>query len=377
MRHDHFSMLPDRAFQPRPFGGMTLEGGKGGGSAPSPDPNIGLAQKQLADLAVEQWDNFKTDIWPEIKEQYYAQDARAAEQFELDKTIQLKQMAIADEEYARRREVFRPIEDQQIAEAMEAGGAADQEKYAALALGDARMAADREGRDAEMRMQSYGIDSQRWSLPRVMVRAVGVNNSALEARAANMARQGAEQLGWAKRVDALALGSGQFGNQATSTGLALNAGNSALNAGQTSFGNAVGMSGAYNGATSTAMSGWNSVGQLGVDKYKADVSAYSAQQQANASGSAGFGSLAGQLGAAWISKGSDRRIKKNIEFLATMTNGLGVYSFEYKDEFKPRWGYGQYVGFMADEVEQVVPEAVDVGDDGYKTVNYHMVLEAV
>lgn len=376
MRHDHFSMLPDRAFQPRPFGGMTLEGGKGGGSAPSPDPNIGLAQKQLADLAVEQWENFKTDIWPEIKEQYYAQDARAAEQFELDKTIQLKQMAIADEEYARRREVFRPIEDQQIAEAMEAGGAADQEKYAALALGDARMAADREGRDAEMRMQSYGIDPSAGRY-QGMVRAVGVNNSAIEAAAANRARQGAEQLGWAKRMDALALGSGQFSNQATSTGLALNAGNAALNAGQTSFGNAVGMSGAYNGAAGTSMSGWQSVGQLGVDKYKADVSAYSAQQQANASGSAGFGSLAGQLGAAWISKGSDRRIKKNIEFLATMTNGLGVYSFEYKDEFKPRWGYGQYVGFMADEVEQVVPEAVDVGDDGYKTVNYHMVLEAV
>jgi hypothetical protein len=31
MRYDHFSMLPERAFQKRPFGGMTLEGGSGGG----------------------------------------------------------------------------------------------------------------------------------------------------------------------------------------------------------------------------------------------------------------------------------------------------------------------------------------------------------
>ena len=31
MRYDHFSMLPDRAFQKRAVGGMTLEGGGGGG----------------------------------------------------------------------------------------------------------------------------------------------------------------------------------------------------------------------------------------------------------------------------------------------------------------------------------------------------------
>ena len=31
MRYDHFSMLPERAFQPRGRYGMTLEGGSGGG----------------------------------------------------------------------------------------------------------------------------------------------------------------------------------------------------------------------------------------------------------------------------------------------------------------------------------------------------------
>ena len=49
MRHDHFSMLPERAFQPRGgrFGGMTLEGGGGkGGSAPPPPDYTGAAQAQ-------------------------------------------------------------------------------------------------------------------------------------------------------------------------------------------------------------------------------------------------------------------------------------------------------------------------------------------
>jgi hypothetical protein len=36
MRHDHFSMLPERAFQPRGRYGMTLEGGSGGGGGGQP-----------------------------------------------------------------------------------------------------------------------------------------------------------------------------------------------------------------------------------------------------------------------------------------------------------------------------------------------------
>jgi hypothetical protein len=39
MRYDHFSMLPEWAFQPRGgfrAGGMTLEGGSGGGGSPQP-----------------------------------------------------------------------------------------------------------------------------------------------------------------------------------------------------------------------------------------------------------------------------------------------------------------------------------------------------
>jgi hypothetical protein len=54
MRHDHFSMLPERAFSPRGgrFGGMTLEGGGKGGSAP-PAPDYTGAAKAQAESSVE------------------------------------------------------------------------------------------------------------------------------------------------------------------------------------------------------------------------------------------------------------------------------------------------------------------------------------
>ncbi len=37
--------------------------------APEADPNIGLAQKEISDLAKRQMDFWEKDIWPGLKEQ--------------------------------------------------------------------------------------------------------------------------------------------------------------------------------------------------------------------------------------------------------------------------------------------------------------------
>jgi len=379
MRYDHFSMLPEQAFQPRAghFGGMTLEGGgKGGSKAPKPDPNIGIAQLELANISREYLRSWQTDVWPSLQAQAEKQEVRADEQWELDRSIQLRQLEIANQEYRRREELFFPIEERQIYEAMKAGGPEDQERQAALALGDVRAAQQRQAQDIAMQQRAYGIDptSGRYQ---GMQRAVGVDNAAMEAAAANRARQAAEQLGWAKRMDALALGAGQFGNQATSTGLALTAGNQALMSGQIPFQNTMAMGQSMGQAYGGAMQGWGQVGQLGVQKYQADVNAYSAQQQAKAAESAGFGQLVGSgIGAyAAFAGGSDISIKENIEVVGVAPNGLTIYEFDYKPEFKdhPLAGHGRFRGFMAQEVEEVFPEAIFTMDNGYKAVDYSKV----
>jgi hypothetical protein len=51
------------------------------------------------------------------------------------------------------------------------------------------------------------------------------------------------------------------------------------------------------------------------------------------------------------------------------TAGFGLYLFDYKAEFAA-FGTGRQFGVMADEVERVMPEAVSIGDHGYRTVNY-------
>jgi hypothetical protein len=87
---------------------------------------------------------------------------------------------------------------------------------------------------------------------------------------------------------------------------------------------------------------------------------------ANMAGLYGLGSAA--LGAgAKMAMGSDRKLKRDIEVIGEL-RGLPVYLFKYIWDDKPM------VGFMADEVEQVMPEAV-INIGGYKAVDYGMVLQ--
>jgi hypothetical protein len=76
--------------------------------------------------------------------------------------------------------------------------------------------------------------------------------------------------------------------------------------------------------------------------------------------------------------GSDMNLKESIIGLWTAPNGLRVYEFEYKPEFKdhPLCGHGKFIGYMAQEVEKFMPEAVLIMDNGFKAVNYDMVGRA-
>jgi hypothetical protein len=71
-------------------------------------------------------------------------------------------------------------------------------------------------------------------------------------------------------------------------------------------------------------------------------------------------------------QGSDIRMKENIKAIGWLPNGLPVYSWEYKPEFKDDkyCGHGQFVGVMAHEVEKVIPNAVITRSDGFKIVDY-------
>jgi hypothetical protein len=300
MRLDaHFDMLPNRAFEKRGFGRApaTLEGSKGTTvNAPAPDPNIGLAQSKLAEISEEYLQQWKSEIWPAMKETTLKQEARADEQFAIDKKIQETQIDLAKTTRAE-FEKAAPIRQTIYDEAMAAGGKEDLAKQSALAIGDVRSQFGMQADQTARQMKAYGIDPTSGKF-QGQARTAGIMEAATSAAAATKARDAATQLGWAKRLDASALAQGQFGNQATSTGLALTAGQQALGAGQVTMGNYGALGSSMNQANTGAMQGWGQVGQLGVQKYNADVNAYSATQQANAASGAALGSTIGSLAGA-------------------------------------------------------------------------------
>jgi len=100
---------------------------------------------------------------------------------------------------------------------------------------------------------------------------------------------------------------------------------------------------------------------------------YNARNQAymqNAQNRSGlFGNLIGAGGMIGASMFSDRRLKRDIAMIGKI-GPLPVYSFTYV------WGQPT-IGFMADEVARVVPDAVTMHESGFAMVDYGRALGAI
>lgn len=227
----------------------------------------------------------------------------------------------------------------------------------------------------------FNIDRQNQLAPLQTLTASGQASAALQANAAgNFASSGSQAL-----QNAGAGASAAYGNYGATTGdIAARTG-----AGQSAaYGN-------YGANLSNIYGSSNAVRQ----------SAYAANtaNQMNAITGAGNAIAAGQIGSAnafsnainqgiglygmnqqnqlyqqYLNRmppptGSDAAIKENICKIGVLDNGLNLYKFEYQAPYKDTWGHGEYIGVMAQEVEQIIPEAVSVHPDGYKLVNYSMI----
>jgi len=110
-------------------------------------------------------------------------------------------------------------------------------------------------------------------------------------------------------------------------------------------------------------------GAMGLSTANQQANANAANAQANALTS-GLFNLAGAGIMAPAGTFSDIRTKENIVKIGIAKNGLPVYEYEYKPEWKDEAGHGKFVGYMAHEVEAFMPQAVITRPDGYKLVNY-------
>jgi hypothetical protein len=353
-----------------------LDGLFGGGSSvsmPAADPAIGEAQKKIAEVTADQWNTFKTDTYPELMRQAKAQEARAQAQYDLTSEIVKKQQSYADQDRARYEQGAIPAMEKLRKEAEEYDTEANRERMAQAAKADIGTAYDTEQGNFMRRQQAYGIDPTSGAT-QFGAGGLGINKALMEAQAMNQTRQAAKEIGLQKTANVYNMYAGLPAQGNTSTGIALGASNQGIAGGQTAIGNTLGINTAANQSAQTANQGWGSMGQLGVSKYGADISAFNSANQAAAASSAGFGQALGTIGMAYAMKGSDIRIKQDVIRVGQLDNGLNLYSYQYLPEYRDTWGHGPQIGVMAHEVEKVDPTAVFIHADGYKVVNYAKVM---
>lgn len=172
-----------------------------------------------------------------------------------------------------------------------------------------------------------------------------------------------ESLDWAKQLDVTGMARGMPGASQGAYGVAVGAGNSAV---QNQMAPGQALIGAMGQSNNTTMQGQNLAmqGTLGVLNAQSNY----ANTAANSGGSLGdLGSLLGGGAKLFTAFGSDRRLKENIELVGRdERTGLNLYEFSYIDDPDQR----RFVGVMSDEVRQVMPSAVTRGQDGLDTVDY-------
>ena len=72
---------------------------------------------------------------------------------------------------------------------------------------------------------------------------------------------------------------------------------------------------------------------------------------------------------------SDVRLKENIEPAGVTQDGIKLYTWDWKEDHKPVFGDHPTYGVLAQELLEVMPEAVHKGADGYYRVDYSEVFK--
>ena len=281
---------------------------------------------------------------------------------------QAEQMQQARDYYDYQTSTYRPLERSIVQDAQRFNTEAYREQLASQAAADAGRAFGISQQQNQRAMASMGVNPNSGRFAG-MQNASGLQQAAMRANAMTGTRQQAEQMGYARQLDAAGLGRGLAGASLGAYGGANQAGSmagaNAQSAGQNYLRN-MGM-----GANTIAqgqkmnLSGLSSVLNSQTqtyinsnDSFLGDAGAFLGGAGALAKGG-GFGAVLGL---------SDRRIKENIEEVGVdQRTALTLYEFNYKGDTSRR-----FRGVMADEVELVYPDAVEDTDIGFKAVRYDL-----
>ena len=270
---------------------------------------------------------------------------------------QSEQMRQARDYYNYLEQTYRPLEMGLVREAQQFDTEAAREQMARQAAADAARAFGTTQAASERAAASMGVNPNSGRFAGMGIQT-NLGLAANRAAAMTGARERAEQLGYARRLDAAGLGRNLPGLSTAAYGGATGAGSAAAVT-YAAPGNQF-MAGMRQGA-GTIGSGLQMQNQGLANILSTQGNVYG--QQLNAQGEV-VGSIAG----AGIAAMSDIRLKTNIDQVGfDAQTKLPIYEFAYKAAPTLR-----YRGVMAQDVEKVYPQAVVERTDGYKRVRYDM-----
>lgn len=341
----------------------------GGKSKAPPPPDytpIAAASKEAAEVSAavarEQlaWAREQYAADREITDDVVADAMRRADE----------QDALARKDRERYETVFQPLEDELVADAKSYSSEARQEQEAGKAAADVSQQFDAARNNAMQQLESYGVDPTQTRAGALDI-SVRAQEAAARAGAANNARERTEATGRALRGEAINIGRGLPGQAAGSLNAAIQSGNQAVNAGNSTTATgaqSMGTGVQWQGQSTNALNTWGNTLNMG---YQNALD----RTKANNSSSSGWGSALGLVGGALMSPAkpwifSDERAKEDITPVGKTDDGQTVYKFRYKDDESGTF----HMGLLAQEVEQVHPEAVTEGPEGIKMVDYDRAL---
>lgn len=248
--------------------------------APKPDENIGLAQKELSELAVREQEWYESVVWPQLVD-LQARSADAADrQNELQEELQRQQIDASNYYMDRFQQVQAPLEDRIIQEALDYNTKAEGDRRIRQAQADVSSQFGMAREQLERQLARQGVNPGSPAAIAAM-RGSGLDEARAKAFAAASVRDAAEQIGWSRQLEASALARGLPGFQSQSAQLAGGLGMNAMQAGLaplSSFNQNVGTMAA---GTSNQLNAWGKVGQMGLDQFNIQSQNYRSQLENN------------------------------------------------------------------------------------------------
>lgn len=278
--------------------GRTVCFGGKGDSAPAPTPDPAVGQAAQANVALgKDWLGFAKEQFAAGNERQVVTDALNTRVVNQQLDTQDRANTWANEDRARTKEVFQPVENQFIETAKNFDTPEKQAEAAATAKADVMAAAAQQQGTAGRQMASMGVNPNSGRFAGV-TRAGDLNIALASAGAQNNARQVIRDKGLALKADAVNMGKGLASSTAAAYGIGTNAGNAAVgnNASANSgfYQNQGVMAQGYQGNINAN----SSAGSMMSNLYGNQLSSWNAQNQANATSAAGTGQMIGALAGA-------------------------------------------------------------------------------